>query len=67
MKQNHYMQRVWVRGTRPEEEETFQFSMVQVVYCSPFNDQLHHAFKKCLNKTIFVVEADAVIIDKNLQ
>ncbi|XP_025888109.1 uncharacterized protein [Solanum lycopersicum] len=26
-----YKQRVWVRGTRPEEEEIFQFTMVQRV------------------------------------
>lgn len=29
-KQNKYKQRIWVRGCRPEEEEIFQFTMVQV-------------------------------------
>jgi len=29
-KQNKYKQRIWVRGSRPEEEEIFQFTMVQV-------------------------------------
>ncbi|MCD7464867.1 hypothetical protein HAX54_053532 [Datura stramonium] len=29
--ENLYKQRVWVRGTRPEEEEIFQFTMVQRV------------------------------------
>ncbi|KAI7754983.1 hypothetical protein M8C21_016347 [Ambrosia artemisiifolia] len=29
--QNRYKQRVWIRGARPEEEETFQFTMVQRV------------------------------------
>nr|GME05024.1 Dihydrofolate reductase [Ipomoea batatas] len=29
--ENQYKQRVWVRGSRPEEEETFQFTMVQRV------------------------------------
>lgn len=30
MKQNSYKQRVWIGGARPEEEEIFQFTMVQV-------------------------------------
>ncbi|KAM3378853.1 hypothetical protein P3S68_011266 [Capsicum galapagoense] len=29
--ENLYKQRVWVRGTRPEEEEIYQFNMVQRV------------------------------------
>ncbi|XP_027190157.1 uncharacterized protein [Cicer arietinum] len=29
--QNKYKQRIWVRGSRPEEEEIFQFTMVQRV------------------------------------
>ncbi|XP_027355687.1 uncharacterized protein LOC113865385 isoform X2 [Abrus precatorius] len=29
--QNKYKQRVWIRGSRPEEEEIFQFTMVQRV------------------------------------
>ncbi|KAJ4806452.1 DNA-directed RNA polymerase subunit beta [Rhynchospora pubera] len=29
--QNRFKQRVWVRGSRPEEEEVFQFTMVQRV------------------------------------
>ncbi|KAL6610738.1 hypothetical protein ACP70R_040707 [Stipagrostis hirtigluma subsp. patula] len=29
VEENRYKQRVWVRGSRPEEEEIFQFSMVQ--------------------------------------
>ncbi|XP_059275129.1 uncharacterized protein LOC132029785 isoform X2 [Lycium ferocissimum] len=29
--ENLYKQRVWVRGTRPEEEEIFQFTLVQRV------------------------------------
>jgi hypothetical protein len=28
--QNQFKQRVWVRGARPEEEEIFQFTMIQV-------------------------------------
>ncbi|EPS69189.1 hypothetical protein M569_05579 [Genlisea aurea] len=31
VKEDCYKQRVWVRGTRPEEEETFQFTMIQRV------------------------------------
>ncbi|CAI9755625.1 unnamed protein product [Fraxinus pennsylvanica] len=31
VKENRYKQRVWVRGARPEEEEIFQFTMVQRV------------------------------------
>ncbi|KAK3212545.1 hypothetical protein Dsin_017251 [Dipteronia sinensis] len=30
-KQNRFKQRVWIRGSRPEEEEIFQFTMVQRV------------------------------------
>ncbi|XP_016449002.2 uncharacterized protein LOC107773979 isoform X2 [Nicotiana tabacum] len=33
--ENLYKQRIWVRGTRPEEEEIFQFTMVQVMYIGP--------------------------------
>ncbi|KAI9074005.1 hypothetical protein K1719_044069 [Acacia pycnantha] len=29
--ENQYKQRVWIRGNRPEEEEIFQFTMVQRV------------------------------------
>lgn len=29
-KQNRFKQRVWIQGSRPEEEEIFQFTMVQV-------------------------------------
>nr|XP_043611773.1 uncharacterized protein LOC122583435 [Erigeron canadensis] len=29
VEENRYKQRVWIRGARPEEEETFQFTMVQ--------------------------------------
>ncbi|XP_076910150.1 uncharacterized protein LOC143567667 [Bidens hawaiensis] len=31
VEENRYKQRVWIRGARPEEEETFQFTMVQRV------------------------------------
>ncbi|KAJ7958735.1 DNA-directed RNA polymerase subunit beta [Quillaja saponaria] len=31
VEENRFKQRVWVRGSRPEEEETFQFTMVQRV------------------------------------
>ncbi|KAB1204554.1 hypothetical protein CJ030_MR8G021794 [Morella rubra] len=31
IKENRYKQRIWIRGTRPEEEEIFQFTMVQKV------------------------------------
>ncbi|XP_071709309.1 uncharacterized protein [Rutidosis leptorrhynchoides] len=31
IEENRYKQRVWIRGARPEEEETFQFTMVQRV------------------------------------
>ncbi|KAL0330814.1 UNVERIFIED_CONTAM: hypothetical protein Sangu_1626900 [Sesamum angustifolium] len=31
VKENCFKQRVWIRGTRPEEEEVFQFTMVQRV------------------------------------
>lgn len=34
MEQNCFKERVWVRGSRPEEEEVFQFTMVQVRFCS---------------------------------
>ncbi|PWA35090.1 hypothetical protein CTI12_AA612700 [Artemisia annua] len=30
VEENCYKQRVWIRGARPDEEETFQFTMVQV-------------------------------------
>jgi len=30
VEQNRFKQRVWVQGARPEEEEIFQFTMVQV-------------------------------------
>ncbi|XP_062073978.1 uncharacterized protein LOC133778153 isoform X3 [Humulus lupulus] len=29
--QNRFKQRVWIRGSRPEEEEVFQFTMIQRV------------------------------------
>ncbi|KAK1282659.1 hypothetical protein QJS10_CPB22g01050 [Acorus calamus] len=29
--QDRFKQRVWIRGSRPEEEETFEFTMVQRV------------------------------------
>lgn len=29
VEENRYKQRVWIRGARPEEEETFQFTMAQ--------------------------------------
>ncbi|XP_062164326.1 uncharacterized protein LOC133871008 isoform X3 [Alnus glutinosa] len=29
--QNRFTQRVWIRGSRPEEEEIFQFTMIQRV------------------------------------
>ncbi|XP_042993116.1 uncharacterized protein LOC122319222 isoform X2 [Carya illinoinensis] len=29
VKENRFKQRVWIQGSRPEEEETFQFTMVQ--------------------------------------
>ncbi|KAK9682004.1 hypothetical protein RND81_10G043200 [Saponaria officinalis] len=29
VKENHFKQRVWVRGTRPAEEEIFEFTMLQ--------------------------------------
>lgn len=29
-KQNRFKQRVWIQGSRPEEEEIFQFTMAQV-------------------------------------
>jgi hypothetical protein len=35
-KQNQFKQRVWVQGARPEEEEIFQFTMVQVPACFSF-------------------------------
>jgi hypothetical protein len=35
-KQNQFKQRVWVQGARPEEEEIFQFTMVQVPVCFSF-------------------------------
>ncbi|XP_009614083.1 uncharacterized protein [Nicotiana tomentosiformis] len=35
--ENLYKQRIWVRGTRPEEEEIFQFTMVQVMYIGQTN------------------------------
>lgn len=28
--QSRFKQRVWIKGARPEEEEIFQFTMVQV-------------------------------------
>ncbi|XP_021665646.2 uncharacterized protein LOC110654077 isoform X2 [Hevea brasiliensis] len=31
VKENRFKQRVWIRGNRPEEEEIFQFTMVQKV------------------------------------
>ncbi|PWA82904.1 hypothetical protein CTI12_AA171980 [Artemisia annua] len=31
VEENCYKQRVWIRGARPDEEETFQFTMVQRV------------------------------------
>ncbi|KAL4592274.1 hypothetical protein LXL04_005262 [Taraxacum kok-saghyz] len=31
VEENCYKQRVWIRGARPEEEETFQFTMIQRV------------------------------------
>uniref|UniRef100_A0A452ZZE7 Uncharacterized protein n=1 Tax=Aegilops tauschii subsp. strangulata TaxID=200361 RepID=A0A452ZZE7_AEGTS len=31
VEENQFKQRVWVRGARPEEEEIFQFTMVQRV------------------------------------
>ncbi|CAN6456191.1 unnamed protein product [Victoria cruziana] len=31
VEENHFKQRVWIRGARPEEEETFQFTMFQRV------------------------------------
>ncbi|XP_024633518.1 uncharacterized protein [Medicago truncatula] len=31
VEENKYKQRIWVRGSRPEEEEIFQFTMVQRV------------------------------------
>ncbi|XP_010254295.1 PREDICTED: uncharacterized protein LOC104595308 isoform X2 [Nelumbo nucifera] len=31
VKENRFKQRVWIRGSRPEEEEIFQFTMVQVL------------------------------------
>ncbi|CAL0327223.1 unnamed protein product [Lupinus luteus] len=31
VEENKYKQRVWIRGSRPEEEEIFQFTMVQRV------------------------------------
>lgn len=31
VKENRFKQRVWIRGTRPEEEEIFQFTMFQRV------------------------------------
>ncbi|KAH7524718.1 uncharacterized protein LOC107409207 isoform X1 [Ziziphus jujuba] len=31
VEENRFKQRVWIRGSRPEEEETFQFTMVQRV------------------------------------
>lgn len=40
MKQNRFKQRVWIRGTRPEEEEIFQFTMFQVCK-SHFNTNAH--------------------------
>ncbi|KAJ6406286.1 hypothetical protein OIU84_009917 [Salix udensis] len=30
VKENRFKQRIWIRGNRPEEEEIFQFTMVQV-------------------------------------
>nr|XP_023887742.1 uncharacterized protein LOC111999862 isoform X1 [Quercus suber] len=30
VKENRFKQRVWIRGSRPGEEETFQFTMAQV-------------------------------------
>lgn len=31
VKENRFKQRIWIRGNRPEEEEIFQFTMVQRV------------------------------------
>lgn len=31
VEENRFKQRVWIRGSRPEEEEIFQFTMVQRV------------------------------------
>ncbi|XP_028228054.1 uncharacterized protein LOC114408995 isoform X2 [Glycine soja] len=33
VEENKYKQRVWIRGSRPEEEEIFQLTMVQVGGC----------------------------------
>uniref|UniRef100_A0A803R5W9 Uncharacterized protein n=1 Tax=Cannabis sativa TaxID=3483 RepID=A0A803R5W9_CANSA len=30
VEENRFKQRVWIRGNRPEEEEVFQFTMIQV-------------------------------------
>lgn len=40
VKENRFKQRVWIRGTRPEEEEIFQFTMFQVCK-SHFNTNAH--------------------------
>ncbi|KAL2346753.1 hypothetical protein Fmac_000753 [Flemingia macrophylla] len=34
VEENKYKQRVWIRGSRPEEEEIFQFTMVQLLLVS---------------------------------
>uniref|UniRef100_A0A804QPT8 Uncharacterized protein n=1 Tax=Zea mays TaxID=4577 RepID=A0A804QPT8_MAIZE len=33
VEENQFKQRVWIQGARPEEEEIFQFTMVQVPAC----------------------------------
>uniref|UniRef100_A0A803R5W6 Uncharacterized protein n=1 Tax=Cannabis sativa TaxID=3483 RepID=A0A803R5W6_CANSA len=34
VEENRFKQRVWIRGNRPEEEEVFQFTMIQVAATS---------------------------------
>ncbi|CAI9271961.1 unnamed protein product [Lactuca saligna] len=36
VEENGYKQRVWIRRARPEEEETFQFTIVQIIASDPY-------------------------------
>lgn len=55
--QNLYKQRVWVRGTRPEEEEIYQFNMVQVcslLLASLLRAYLNRYFFNCVSLWFFI-------------
>lgn len=73
-KQNRFTQRVWIRGSRPEEEEIFQFTMIQVCslyllfmivicfHCVTHGLKLAHLSVHCFPFYFFVLSSGDPII-----